>query len=254
MNQHLLDLPMPARADGRHPTRTSEHYTFVPTERVCQELITHGWKVSNVVTTKPKAADRQGFQKHMVRFRRQDEKNDIKVGDSIVEMLAINSHDATTSWRLFGGIFRMVCSNGMVVSDLSFPGIRLPHKGNLEDIINASMEVADKLPGLVEIVNGMQRTMLTPVQQADLAAQAIALRHGPKTTVDVSTVLRLNRPEDDGRDLWRTFNTIQENIMHGGGIGQSENGDFRRLRPVRGMDKNLEVNTGLWDLAVGMVR
>lgn len=250
----LLELPRPAQADGRHPTRTSEKYTFIPTERVAQELMNHGWKVSSAVATKPKDPTRQGFQKHMVRFRPADDKNTIKVGDSIVELLAMNSHDATTSWRLWGGIFRLVCGNGMIVSELSFPGIRLPHKGSLDDIIAASLEVAAKLPTLADIVNGMQRTMLTEMQRRDFAIQAIELRHGPTTVVTPETVLELRRPDDSGSDLWRTFNTVQENIMRGGGVGQLANGNFQRLRPVKGLDMNIGFNEGLWDLAAGMVR
>ena len=249
----IIELPRPATADGRHPTRTSERYLFVPTEAIAQELLRHGWKVSSAVATKPKATDRQGFQKHMVRFRRAGD-NQIMIGDSIAELLLVNSHDATTSYQFRSGLFRLVCGNGMVVSETEFAGVRVSHRGSLQDIVNGSLEVAERLPELATVVNRMKAKTLTRMQQLDFAAQAVKIRHGEKTIVPPEQLLTLHRGEDLGHDLWRTFNVVQENIMHGGGIGQASNGDFRTLRPVRGVDKNIQVNQDLWDLAAGMVR
>ena len=254
MNMELLDLPRPATATGRCLTRTSEKYLFVPTEQIAQELMQHGWKVSSAVTTRTKSADRQGFQKHMVRFRPMDDGKQIRLGDSIAELLLVNSHDSTTSYQFRSGIFRMVCSNGMIVSEQEFPGVRVRHHGSLQEIIDASLEVASKLPTLAGIVNSMKAKALTNIQRMDFASAAIKLRHGADTIVTPDTLLRVQREADSATDLWTTFNVVQENIMRGGGIGQNKNGDFHRLRPVKGMDKNIAVNTGLWDLAAGMVR
>ena len=252
--QELLTLPAAVTATGRCPSRTSDKYLFVPTEQIAQELMSHGWKVSSAVATRTKVEDRQGFTKHMVRFRPMGDKNTIKLGDSIAELLLVNSHDATTSYQFRSGVYRMVCGNGMIVSETEFAGVRVSHKGGLQEIIDASLAVAERLPELVSVVNSMKAKMLTPMQQMDFAVQAAELRHGKGTTVTPDTLLRLQREEDNGMDLWRTFNVVQENIMHGGGVGQLSNGDFRRLRPVKGVDKNIKVNEGLWELAAGMVR
>jgi len=253
MDQPVELLPGPATADHRCLTRTSEKYLFVPTEQVVQELAQHGWMVSKTLTYKTRSEDRKGFQKHMVRLRRATGKQ-ITIGDSIAELLMINSHDGTTSYQFRAGIFRLVCSNGMVVSETEFQGIRVPHKGNLREIIDASLAVAIKLPTLAEVVNTMKSKMLSTLQRTEFAHAASVIRYGEKTTVPLEQILNVRRPEDEKHDLWTTFNLVQENIMRGGGVGQLANGDFRTLRPVVGMDKNVQVNERLWDLAAGMVR
>ena len=55
------------------------------------------------------------FTKHMIRFRHMGA-NVVKVGDNIPEkVILINSHDGTSAYKLYSGIFRVVCTNGLVV-------------------------------------------------------------------------------------------------------------------------------------------
>ena len=60
---------------------------------------------------------RSEHTKHMIRFRHADSLPSVAVGDSLVEVVLVNSHDGTSSYKLMAGIFRLVCSNGMVVSE-----------------------------------------------------------------------------------------------------------------------------------------
>ena len=62
----------------------------------------------------------------------------------------------------------------------------------------------------------------------------------------VNTILQARRSEDMGSDLWTVFNRTQENLIQGGFL--VTNGR-RRSRKITNIDKNIAINTSLWDLA-----
>ena len=62
---------------------------------------------------------------------------------------------------------------------------------------------------------------------------------------------------DDGRpdaprDLWRTLNVTQENLMRGGMQGHNAEGQRRRLRGITSVDADTKLNRALWVLAERM--
>lgn len=238
-----------------HPSpKVSSKYLFVPTSRVIEAMADHGWVVNSQACTKTEKEERRGYVKHMLRFRPANPANEIRMGDSIAEVLTVNSHDATTSWRAQGGVWRIVCGNGLIVSEVAFPGVVARHHGDLDSIIRASLEVADRLPILVGQVNKFKAKSLTPLRQLEFAKAAAHIRYDGKDVVDAKDLLKVNRVEDEPTDLWTTFNKVQENLSRGGQVGQvGETGMFRRMRPIGGMNKTIDTNTKLWDLALAYV-
>jgi hypothetical protein len=45
------------------------------------------------------------------------------------ELFLTNSHDGFNSFQFRVGIYRLVCSNGLVVADEEFSAFRIRHKG-----------------------------------------------------------------------------------------------------------------------------
>src|ERR1700751_6461233 len=45
------------------------------------------------------------------------------------EVVLVNSHDKSSAYQLHCGLFRLVCTNGMVVSDGTFQRISIKHSG-----------------------------------------------------------------------------------------------------------------------------
>lgn len=231
--------------------RASQSYLFVPTTKVIETMADHGWVMNSSAETKTRKPERAGYQKHMIRFRPQDPNNQIRVGDSIAEILMVNSHDTSTSYQFLGGVWRIVCSNGLIVSEVSFPGVRVRHHGSLGEIMDASLAVAERLPELVAQVNRLKEKQLSTLRQMEFARDAMEIRYGKKDVLDVKDLLVTRRDEDLPTDLWTTFNKVQENLSRGGQVGQvGTSGTFRRMRPIGGMNKTIDVNTQLWDLAV----
>jgi hypothetical protein len=97
---------------------------------------------------------------------------------------------------------------------------------------------------LVQKINLFKQTELTEVQMADFAVKAAALRNDQ--TVNVTELLRADRNQDQGNDLWVVFNRIQEKVISGGyGYGRKN----RKARSVKNFQQDIKLNEQLFELA-----
>lgn len=109
-------------AEAPHDSR-SERYTYIPTSTVLQGLRKEGFKPFMVAQTKVRHEDRRDFTKHMLRLRHASQINDTEAN----EIILLNSHDGTSSYQMLAGMFRFVCSNGLVCGD-TVADVRVRHK------------------------------------------------------------------------------------------------------------------------------
>jgi hypothetical protein len=59
-----------------------------------------------------------------------------------LEVVLVNSHDKSSAYQLRCGLFRLVCANGMVVSDGTFQRISIKHSGfDPDSVIEASFKL-----------------------------------------------------------------------------------------------------------------
>jgi hypothetical protein len=98
----------------------SEKYSFLPTSSILNGMRENGWVPVRAQEQSIRTEARRGFQKHVVRFARVEhlqtwEKNQVRP-----EVVLVNSHDKSSAYQLHCGLFRLVCTNGMVVSDGTF--------------------------------------------------------------------------------------------------------------------------------------
>src|SRR5258707_13726306 len=89
----------------------------------------NGWVPVRAQEQSIRTEARRGFQKHVVRFARVEhlqtwEKNQVRPEDVLV-----NSHDKSSAYKLHCGLFRLGCTNGMVVSDATFRRFSIKHSG-----------------------------------------------------------------------------------------------------------------------------
>ncbi|OUK84039.1 DUF932 domain-containing protein [Escherichia coli] len=66
------------------------------------------------------------------------------------------------------------------------------------------------------------------------------------TTADILTP---RRREDYGKDLWSTYQTIQENMLKGGISGRSARGKRIHTRAIHSIDTDIKLNRALWVMA-----
>jgi hypothetical protein len=129
------------------------------------------------------------------------------------------------------GLFRFVCTNGLVVSTGAFLVWRVMHRGDvIEDVVQAALQISERFELLATYVERMERTQLDRLQQLDFAAEAFAMRF-PKDLPGAVEPSRF-RPDHVGDDLWRTFNVLQENLLRGGIPRRSASKRLTRTRRI----------------------
>ena len=220
----------------------TDKYIQTPTSRVVEDLMSMGWQVTKAQEVKARKG--KGYQKHLVVFRHPDITIKGANGDdSFPQILLTNSHDGKAAFNFRVGIFRLVCSNGLVISDADFNNVSIRHTNyTFETLQTKIQEVINKLPNLVQKINLFKSTQLTEAQMTDFAQKAAALR--TKKTVNIMDVLTADRPQDAGTDLWVVFNRIQEKV-----IGGSYKAGNRKARSVKNFQKDIELNEQLFELA-----
>jgi hypothetical protein len=222
----------------------TDKYIQTPTSRVVEDLMNLGWEVTKAQEVKAKKG--KGFQKHIVVFRNPNITIKGKGGDDVFpQILLTNSHDGKAAFNFRVGLFRLVCSNGLVVSDADFNNVSIRHMNYTFETLQAKIsEVIQKLPGLVAKINLFKSTQLSDTAMVEFAVKAAALRS--KQSVNAVEMLRVDRDADAGNDLWTVFNRIEEKIISGGyGSGRKN----RKSRSIKSFQKDIELNEQLWELA-----
>jgi hypothetical protein len=230
----------------------SKRYTFVPTARIVDGLRGHGWVPVAVEEQPIRIESRRGFQRHLLRLRLADQMATLDEWN--VELVLVNSHDGGCAYQLHAGLFRRICSNGLVLSDTRFEAIRFRHSGlQPEEVVQASFRLIEVIPQISGLVEGFRKRLLEDSESHAFALHALRLRYTEATQppVDPGTLLKARRPEDTARDLWTTLNRVQENLIRGGVSDhhRDRRGKLRSVRAIRGIDSKVTLNKGIWGLA-----
>jgi hypothetical protein len=73
------------------------------------------------------------------------------------------------------------------------------------------------------------------------------------TDLEMVGLLTPNRSEDEGDDLWRVLNVVQEKFVRGGVEMSSPKGRRTKLKGLQNIMALNKVNTKLWELAEEMI-
>jgi hypothetical protein len=229
--------------------RTSSHYTFIPTERVLTGLMNAGFVPVEARQTHARRAS-PVHGRHVVRLRRRFETVQLK--GSVPEVVFLNSHDGTSAYQLRMGLFRVVCTNGLIVSKGAFPAYCVSHRGNVVDgVIDGALKVSDQFETLAIQVERMEQRRVMKDEQLRFAERALALRFPDPMLAGMhpSQLLNCRRVEDTGDDLWTVLNRVQEGLLGGGLSRRSTNGRVTRTRRITSIREDVRLNSRLWDLA-----
>jgi hypothetical protein len=246
-------------AEGKHASR-SDRYSYIPTSEVLSGLRREGYQPFAVYQGGSGDNEKRNYTKHMLRLRHESVATP-GVGQTFREIVLINAHDGTSSYQLMAGIFRLVCSNGMVVGDGTIEQVRVKHSGDvIPSVIEGCNHILARLPEASEAVAEMNALQLSAPEQQAFAAAALQLRYDSgEAPIQSAELLTLKRREDSAPTLWNTLNTVQENVIRGGlsYVQRDERGRRvarRQTREVRGIDQNTAINRALWTLAEEMKR
>ena len=244
----------------------SKHYSFVPTSNVINDLRSMGWECVDAKQVKARKKSTRGYQKHMITF--EHPKYKVEGAEEYPQLLLTNSHDGGNAFQLSAGIFRLVCSNGLVIKTEDYGTARLVHKGYsfeaVQKLVNEFVETIDET---LTRITAMKEVELDKAQQMEFAKQAALLRFTAKSynednigdVVDLDDLLNVERKEDAGNGLWEVFNRVQESLVNGkynyamNGKVNAADAKTRKARPIKNFKQSIDVNKKLSELAFAYV-
>ena len=255
----------------------SKHYSFVPTMNVVNDLRALGYEVVDAKQVSARKKSTKGYQKHMITLEhpkyKLDQVKEVEITDGKTEtqiqkpteypqILLTNSHDGGNAFTLSAGIFRLVCSNGLVIKTEDYGSARLVHKGySFEAVQTLVKEFEVTVAGVLDKITAMKKVQLTKDQQIEFAKQAALLRFKSKSynedniekVVNIDDLLNVERKEDAGNGLYEVFNRVQESLINGKYTYLGTKDKPRKARPIKNFKQNIEVNKKLSELAFELV-
>ena len=227
----------------------SDKYAFVPTFKLLDTFRDAGYYP--IMASESKAREEnQGYQKHIILFRSLENLLRPNAKDEYEDIVLTNSHNRTSSFIVDLAIFRIVCSNMLVVPSKSFVHASIVHVGfTNEKVKNAINEVTSYMTKIKEIVATFKSIHLTPSEEHMLANAAIDIRFDTNTHyIKADELLKVNYEEDYVPTLWSAYNRIQEAMIRGGVKMKNliTNKTFTS-KAINGIDATIKFNKELFE-------
>lgn len=241
--QELREIS-PAIFQTEKSPKLTDRYSMVPTIEIIDKFTESGWEVSSA-----KQIGGGLYSKHVVKMR-----NSIlpKVGDSLVEAIITNSHDGLAKLQIGAGLFRVACSNGLIIPQQDLIDFNQRHlKITSDDVSEITENFIKSVPIIERSVNRMVDKKMTTDEKVDFVSKAVGIRW--KNTEDISTltletIIEPMRVEDYESTLWNTFNIVQEKLIKGGFI-KEQNDKSRKVKAIKSLNMDTYINKKLWELA-----
>jgi len=242
----------------------TDRYHFISTRKVSNFLNNNGWTPRQAFYVQGRDSSTDPLhKKHCVRFTNLQyapNKED-GLGGLAPEIIVTNSHDGSSSLRLHAGLFRLVCSNGLTITEETYGDVRIRHDNGhlraLGDIYLRSVlrQFASGVPSGMATAKGWNEMDMDYASRLTYYKDAGRLRNMDMYDYRYRTFDRAQRSSDEGQDLWTVYNRTQEYLTKGGIINYY---DFnpgskiigREMSPLTSAERIESVNRDLWDLTL----
>jgi len=211
--------------------KTKEFY--IPTLDVITKLQHEGWQLKGVDEQRGK---NRKISSNYVQMQHPDFaiKNSKGKDEAYTSITISNSCNGAKPLQMSLGIFRQVCTNGLVAFDQHAESENIKHiEINYRNLDRFIASVTNKTGKLLTEVNEMKHRGLSIEDMRKLATEAARLRYNDLEDINIDDLLIVNRVEDESNDLWTVFNRIQENLTH----------------DVNNMNEDIRLNKQLFSLA-----
>ena len=255
----------PAVFSNTKAERLTNRYASLNTSELLPIMADYGYFPMQAAQKKNRKGETQ-HSSHMLSFAKTYHTEEV-IGAVRPEIILYNSHDGSSSVRLFAGCFRFICSNGIVAGE-GFQS-RIYHNARaitgFEDMLRNTV---DALPTLMERIEKLRQTKLLYSQAQAMARAGVQTRWNMFNTEElvkqpngvyateatVRDALKVQRNEDDYMDAFTVFNRIQEAVVRGNAFVKSlteknNEGIMRKARPVNSVSEGIRINSELWDIA-----
>jgi len=235
-------------ATKKHESR-SDNYTYVSTFNILDNLKEQGFFPVACNQSNTSDETKKCFTKHLVKLRHRDELNNQK--EDTHEIVLVNSHDGKSAYQMSSGVYRKVCSNGLIAFT-NQQSYSVRHQGNIhQNVYDVSYKIIEDKKEIMSNIQEMKSIALTNNERIELAEFAISTKYNSEKDgelIEPKNLLVPKRSYDKGIDLYTTFNIVQENLIRGG-IKTTKR---TTTRPIKNIDQDLKINKLLYQFVNDM--
>lgn len=235
----------------------SDKYAFIPTCQFIDDVKSLGYTLES--TRQP----RKGLGMHSMTFSHPSLP---KLNGLDLRLLATNSHNATSAFRLHLQIGVSVCANILIANELNIAShTRIVHRGYaIDKVSNAIDSIRSEVDGILNQIHLMQSTSVTNDSISAFLFEATKLRDAKPYRINDLQYARHFEQRDN--TAWNVFNRVQESIIKGGFVTKeiapfdysSNNGGVnienyipgRKARELTNIREVVNINRSLWRLSV----
>jgi|SRR5579859_4573260 len=254
-------------AEQKHESR-SQRYTYIPTSQILEVVEREtGYVPTKVMQSGSRIEGKAEYTKHLVTLTHRDH-----LGVELTErhqILLENSHDGTSGYIVRDGIFRLVCTNGLIRGDI-LNTYKVYHRGGdtiVGEVVESTLALGKQSEQVMETVQEMKSVELTRQEQLLLSELGMKGRFdededeqtGKTRAIDLykpQDFLAPHRPEDYADDAFTVMNVLEENLREGNQTRRDfkNRGKKRTTRGITGIDNLTKMETLLWELTQRMVQ
>lgn len=251
----------PAAFSSHESEKLSKRYSFVPTVELLTAFLAIGWN--------PSYARQNGtgpYARHMIRLTNPELGfMDLKSDKVKPQIVLDNSHNGCSPAQIHMGLFRLVCTNGLVVAMPGmFTSVKLRHIGiDMNELKQLMNIVAEQYTKVGTHIGEMQQYTLNQDQREEFVIKAMAAREphvfvNEDGTINMAKATKIVNPkqivtplrsEDAREDLWSVFNVVQERLVKGEFERQTMTGRRTKPRGINNASRNIDFNKKLWEIA-----
>jgi hypothetical protein len=184
---------------------------YIPTLNAVEILQNDGWLLKGVAEQRGK---NRKISSNYVQMQHPDFSVLDKKGktEALASITISNSTTGNSPLNLDLGAFRLVCSNGAVMKNTAAESNIKHTEINYKQLPELVARLNNRAMVLSDVISNMRNIQLSADDIKKFAFEAARLRFDDLTDVNVASVFKVNRIEDEGNDLWTVFNRIQENL------------------------------------------
>ena len=244
-----IDLTHPTVTADAPAPRVSRQYTFISTQDIVRALEDSGWHYDSGTARKTRRVEDQSFTHHVLRFSH-PHLSPLRDGTR-PQAVILNNHMGTAAFRVMLGAFRQACANGLVIQSEDAGSLKFRHSGlRVEDIQAAVSTILLSAPAVFSRISRWAEQHVPMETAVQLAQECGRARWGNPAEFSAHDLLLPKRREDVSKDLWTTFNVIQESVVKGRVLVRKNSDAPQRFAPpVRGAMAQLQLNSRLWEIA-----
>lgn len=228
----------------------STKYQQIPTFKILEALKTEGFNAVKVQQQRKLDPARVSYAKHIIRLRH--DRDLVTDKAHVPEVVLMNSHDGASAYKMILGVFRVVCSNGLVVASSTMASINVRHTGQasqIDSLITGAHTLIDQSRLVLDKIEDWRSKVLSEEQKREYFRGAFDIYRDGREEVKALEINQIGysyRREDNSNDLWTVFNKTQENLIRGNLYLQGSGSSVRRARRITSIDKDTKLNQALW--------